>query len=62
MFETVTKAKLETCFNFQEQNCQHQLVSRALASTGGEIHAIFTALKNKWLLFRAKDQYRNCVK
>lgn len=45
MFETVTKAKLETCFNFQEQNCQHQLVSRALASTGGEIHAIFTALK-----------------
>jgi len=45
MFETVTKANLETCFNFQEQNCQHQAISHALASTGGEIHAIFMSSK-----------------
>lgn len=35
-----TKAN-QRCFNFQEQNCQHQLVSRALASTGGEIYKHF---------------------
>lgn len=45
MFETVTKAKWERCFNSQEQNCQHQPISLALASTGGEMRAIFMSLK-----------------
>lgn len=45
MLGTVTKAKLETCFNFQEQNCQGQLIGLALASIGGEMHASFISLQ-----------------
>lgn len=45
MLETVTEAKLATRFNFQEQNCQTQLISHALASIGAEMHASFISLQ-----------------
>jgi hypothetical protein len=59
MFGTVTKAKLATCFNFQEQKFQSQPISLALANIGGEMcYFHVTAKKYVWLLVRAKDQYQ----
>ena len=44
----MTKAKLATGFNFQEQNFQSQPITLELASIGGEIHIIFMLLQ-KWV-------------